>query len=165
VEQGLADLTVGVESVRASPGCASSDGSASPMGVAAPTAGLQKPARIRSGSLQSLTMPPDPLTRTRRLASSPDDNGSNGQGTRTESSPTTAVSTSLPRRSSSSARSWVHGATVVWTRQLSGGRAVATNSVPRGEWAVRLTTVGTGIGLRLLRYSSKVSIVLDGVTC
>jgi hypothetical protein len=42
---------------------------------------------------------------------------------------------------------------------------VATNSVPRGEWAVRLTTVGTGIGLRLLRYSSKVSIVLDGVTC
>jgi hypothetical protein len=42
VEQGLADLTVGVESVRASPGCASSDGSASPMGVAAPTAGLQK---------------------------------------------------------------------------------------------------------------------------
>ena len=134
-----------LNSVRASPGCASSDGSASPMGAAAQPPGSRKPARIRCGSLQSLTVSRDPLTRTRRLTSSPDDNGSNGQGTRTDSSPATAVSTPVPRRSSSSARSWVHGARSDWTRQLSGGLAVATNSLPRGGWAVRWTTVDTGM--------------------
>ena len=120
-----ATSTPRVNLVRASNGCASRAGVASPIGSATHSPSARNPAATVRGALHAVRSPEVEVTRTDTSRRSPAASGANGHATRTLSAPSR---TTVSRPSVSSASRWIQPSAVSPTTHDRRGVAVATTA-------------------------------------